>query len=566
MRLNLLKIRNFAIIENLEVSFDPGFTVITGETGAGKSIIIDALSIALGEKTNPAHIRNGNNSMVIECTFEIDPGSKIAKYIQNNLNHDLVKNTLSLKREVNSNSRSKGWIDSTVCSISTLKQIGDLVVDLHGQHDHQSLLNESTHLSFLDTYGNYPELNLTVANHWKKIQQIQERLHLLQERQQLFNEKKELWQYHLQEINKVNPDEAEYSQLLIDQKIAVNAEKISLLCQDINNTLYEGEDNLYFTLSEVFKKLNALNRLSDTFTEYLRKMQDSKYLFQELAQYLADFQNTIEFDEKKLETMNQRIFSVQQLMKKYNRNISEINEYRKELTDDLNQDLNLNDEIKNTQDLFEVAVKHYSQAALQLSKQRKATAHHFEMKLIKLLEQLGISKSIFKVEFERVPHEQGLFRYEGKCYKADQSGADQIRFLISTNPGEGLKPLTSIVSGGEVSRIMLAIKSLFAGKDNIPILIFDEIDTGISGPTAKLVGEKLRELAHNHQVICITHLPQIAGCGTQHLKVEKILKNNRNYTVISHLDKEQRISEIAKLIGGRTISRSGIEQAKELLE
>ncbi len=566
MSLTKLKIENFAIIDHIEVEFAQGLTIMTGETGAGKSIIIDALNLALGEKASANVIRSGAESATVECEFDITAlSSGIRTFLKSKsifeTDHHLV-----LKREVSVNGRSRAWINGESCLLSVLKEVGNLLVDLHGQHDHQSLLDPDTHIDFLDAFGRYDELRAQVAHQYAELKILIERQKLLDEQLRLNREKRELWNFQLQEIRKVAPQDNEYENLLQEKTILENAARIQNLCSELTSQLYESGDSIYNQLQTTVKQLGNLQKITGSFAEQLAQVEESQYLFQETARKIASYGEDLQFNPGRLEIVNQRLYNLQQLMKKYGLTLREVLETGRQLEANLAGGDDLAAQIVKNDSLIKEHLEKYSAAAMRLSEQRRASAVAFKREIEKALKRLGISGADFNAQIGWRPDPNGWITIEGQKYRAEADGIDQVIFEISTNRGEPSRPLAEIVSGGEVSRIMLAIKAILAGRDQIPVLIFDEIDTGISGKIAREVGEELRNLAKVHQVICITHLPQIAGMGDEHFSVVKISSDGRSQTQIHKLSGDQRVAEIAKLIGGRSISETTLKQARELME
>ena len=566
MGLKNLKITSFAIIDQLSVDFFDGFSVITGETGAGKSIIIDALNLSLGEKASPAMIRAGAGSAIIECMFSgLDNNHPVIQFLRRN-NIEVPNGELTLRRELNLNGRSKAWINQIQCPINILKTAGDLLVDLHGQHDHQSLLHDDNHIEFLDAYGNYDGLRENVHNAYYTLSHQIEKYSVLREKRIINREKRELWEYQLNEINKVDPVDGEYERLLKEKTILDNSEKIHLLSEELTNSLYEADENtLYQQVLEINKKLATLNAIDPEFSDESARFEDMKFAIQDLSKHLSNYLRHIQFDPGRAESVSQRLFSLQQLVKKYGSTIREVVDNKTKIEKYLDEDDGLDNDIIKIEKEIEISKKRYTDQASKLSEKRKQTAAKFETELIRTLSKLGIAGSRFKVSIEQIESVSGLVAIDKKQIRCDESGIDRVVFIISTNPGEPLRPLTDIVSGGEVSRIMLAMKSIMAGKDHIPVVIFDEIDTGISGKVAQIVGMQLKTLSTVHQVICITHLAQIAGLGNQHYKVYKQSNDGRSQTNIDRLNHEERIAEIASLIGGTTVTETTLKQARELL-
>jgi len=563
-QLSELYIKNFAIIEELTIDFQAGFTVITGETGAGKSIIINAMNLTLGEQADISMIRSGYEKAIIKTTIELDDDSELIKQFCDQ-NEIPIQKKLVIERKLYSSGRSRAWINDENVNISTLKKLGNELIDLHGQHHHQALLNQDNHQPYLDGFGDYDDLLAKVEQSWDKLERLREKKNNLMEKHQLLQEKKDLWQFQYEEIEEIGPKEEEYEKLKQEKSLLENAEEIYTISNQLVDKLYEGETSFYNNIDEVITKIKDLNDIQGEFGDYLQRLRESKYLFQEISNSLSDFTDGIEVNPQRLDQVNERIYELEKLMKKYGDSLQEVLEYKQEIKEKLEQDQGLEKKIDQIEERIDQARETYVEKALKLTQKREKWAHKFEKELENILARLGIEGAKFEVKIEQKENSQGI-KIEDKTYRADKSGIDQIEFMISTNPGEPLMPLTSIVSGGEVSRIMLAIKSILAEKDRIPILIFDEIDTGISGKIGRIVGEEIKKLSRSHQILCITHLGQIAGLGDDHLAVRKVSTNGRSKTVICRLEKEQRAEEIASMIGGRDITDSALAQARQLLE
>lgn len=565
MALTRLRIENFAIIESLEIDFLPGLTIITGETGAGKSIIIDALNLALGEKANVNLIRAGADSAQVECEFTLAETKQwIEFFSQKGL--ELKGNRLTLRREVSNSGRSRAWVNGFSCALNTLKEIGNRLVDLHGQHSHQSLLDESTHIQFLDSFGDYEPLLQKVAQLYDQVESVAAKSAVLKERLQLLREKRELWAFQLEEIQKVNPQPGEYEELLEEKVLLENAERVHLLIRELHEGLLEGEHSLYNQLLLVIKNFGQLGRLTNRFQNEVNQLTEQQYFYQELARSLASLSASVQFNPVRLEAVNQRLFQLQQLMKKHGPDIQTVFEKKNELLQNLNQEDDLQLQIEATERRLKMLIESYLTAAQELTLKRREQAQQFEAGLQQVLQRLGIRGATFKVQIEKVSEPGSWARIDGQPYRAERTGLDRVVFEISTNAGEPLRPLAAIVSGGEVSRIMLGIKSLLAGRDQIPVIIFDEIDSGISGSVARIVGEELRSLARVHQVICITHLPQIASLADDHFYVKKVNVDGRVRTTVKRLDAEERVNAVAELLGGKTVTEVARQQARELIQ
>ncbi|MFP4548835.1 MAG: DNA repair protein RecN [Fidelibacterota bacterium] len=567
LNLSKLKITNFAIIENIEVDFSRGFNVITGETGAGKSIVINALNLALGYKADISKIRAGAHDSEILSEFHIHTkiSSKLSLVLhENDIPMDNAR--LTLRRKLYDTGRSSAWINNKPCSINLLRTVGNYIVDMHGQHAHQQLLNVDTHRFYLDNFGQYRDLLAKTRTLFDRVNNLKEKLKTLKDRQQLNREKQELWQFQFDEIDKINPKPGEMEKLEQEQKRLVNAERYNEIAGQLTELIYEGDQTLYNQVQSVLGQLRELNDISKDFDEYLESLEQAKYMFQELSGDITNSAADIEYNPARLKEINDRIADLDKLQKKYHPDIAEILKYKNELDEKLNQSGSLEFDIQSVRKQLDKALQTYHESTLDLSRARHKTARQFEKEIGKELTKLGFKNSRFEVKLSKLPSDKGLIKIDGQSYYSDQYGLDQVEFYIRTNPGEPMTPLVDTVSGGEVSRIMLAIKSILATGDKIPVLVFDEIDTGISGQVARIVGEEMLSLANNHQILCITHLPQIASLGDSHLSVRKKIVDNRSVTYIKTLDQQERITEIAQLIGGKNITENGLNQARELLE
>ncbi|MBO8131787.1 MAG: DNA repair protein RecN [Candidatus Marinimicrobia bacterium] len=565
MYLARLKIVNFAVIKEINVDFKKGFNVLTGETGAGKSIIVDALSLSLGEKLPTDVIRSGEEYTSVEVTFnELDSNKNVREFmIENEI--PFINSNIILKRELYRSGRTKSFINNKQVNLSLLKRVGDIIVDLHGQHDHQALLKDATHIDYLDLFANTKSDIIKLKEIYNRINNIKEKISILEEKKKIFNEKKELWEFQINEIDRIDPKPGEYDELMEEKRVLENSEKIFQISKEINSAIYESENSIFEQLQAVEKKLSQLCDISSGFKEYHEQIFNLKFILRELSERIADFVSSIDFNPSRLDYINNRIFTLQQLMKKYNKTINEIIEYRKELDCKMIEDEDLDKKILILREDLEKLQDQYLKLALEISRKRKESALQFQREVENKLNFLGIKKAKFVINIKYIEDKDGPFIVDGVPVSATSSGIDEVKFKISTNPGEDVKPFSLIVSGGEVSRIMLAIKSILAGKDNIPVLIFDEIDTGISGKIAHVVGEELLKLGKYHQIICITHLPQIACLGTYHYKVYKEIKDGKTYTLIKSLNEDERIMEIASLVSGKNITDTSIIQAKEML-
>lgn len=562
--LKSLYIKDYALIDEINIDFKPGLNIITGETGAGKSILIDALNLLLGVRASSELVRKGAVKALVEGIFDVSANKKVKKAVED-ADLDLT-DELILRREISSKSNNRCFINDTPVTLQTLKEFGNLLVDLHGQHEHQSLLRTETHIDFIDEYAGcenelqkYQSLLIELKNlHLKLIE--------LAEKESELKEKREFYKFQIREIDAVNPQENEDAEIEQELKILENYEKLLLTASQAANLLYEDENSIQDKLQYVIKSLKDAAKIDNKFIELINELETALLNISDAGRTLSNYGSSIELDPQKLELSRQRLIELNRIKKKYGGTINSVIEHRKkigelfELSDDVDvHKENLIASINNLK--LDVAA-----AAKILSTKRKKVFNDIKKGVEETLKQLGIQYAKFEIKNIHNETNQTLgLPIEGKYLEYNEKGIDNIEFFISANKGEDLKPLAKTASGGEISRIMLSLKTILAKNDKLPLLIFDEIDTGVSGQIAQKVGKALKELAAFHQIIAITHLPQIAGLADFHFLVEKVYSNNRTSTSIKLLNSEEQIREVAKLMSGEVITDASIKGAKELM-
>lgn len=558
--LKSLHIENFAIVDEANVSFDTGLNVITGETGVGKSLIVDALSIALGERAYKDFIRDGYPSAIVEAVFEVKP-SELKKLKR----LGIESGTLIVKREIRLQGASKVWINGQSNTVQELKDLGDLLVDLHGQHEHQYLLNEEHHIDFLDQYAESSKLKEAVAESHHTlsglIRELEERERSASARDEQF----QLYAFQLQELNDVNPLPDELDELEKERRILENAQTISEQAAALLNEVEHVEGSALERVNAIVKQLEGLSTYTTTAANFLPEALAARVTLQEIADFAAEYEKEVQADPRRLSEVESRVRTLGRLCQKYNKSYPELLNYWDEIKGRLQKQ---DDPDWSKEELIrsiDKETKGYTTACKHLSDLRKKEAENLSRIVVDRLSHLGIPRARFEIEVSQEEAEKGLALVGEKRFKADASGMDKVVFWMQANPGEPLRPLARIASGGEISRIMLAIKSAMSGKDGIGTVIFDEIDTGISGRIARVVGAELKDLGNHHQLISITHLPQIASLADSHFRVEKHLINERTVTRVRRLDENERIKEIATLIGDGAPGETTLQAAKELL-
>jgi DNA repair protein RecN len=546
-----LRLNNLAIIKKLDLEFNDKFIALTGETGAGKSIILNGISLLIGERSHTDMIRNGAQSLFAEGVFELNENQK--KRL-NELGFEIEDDELIITRHFDRNAKSKITVNGSRMTLSRLKELMVNIIDLVGQHEHQFLLNSEYHLHLLDRFldDEGKILSRRIRENVNKIKKLNLQIGNIEEEKTRIAEKKDILEFQLNEINSLELKENEDNELEEEYKILFNAGKINEKLEETSQFLKEGEFSILTALGRAKRNLEQLSDLSESYNELYEKIESVLYEVEEISYSVDNFAGDVEIDDKKLEKIVERIDNINKLKLKYGSTIAEILEYRDKIEKDLSLVNFENEELENLKTEKNKHVGQYFQDSEKLSEIRMKIAENLQNTVDVQLDDLNMENAKFKVEIR-------------KTQEITMHGIDNAEFMIATNVGETFKPLAKIASGGEISRIMLALKTVFSAVDNISVLIFDEIDTGISGETVRRVAEKLRELSRNTQIICVTHSPQIAGRAQQQFFIKKEIENNFTETKVHELNTEERIREIARIISGDNITEASINHAKEIM-
>jgi DNA repair protein RecN (Recombination protein N) len=557
-----LRIENYALIESLTLQFYGGLNIITGETGTGKSILMGALGLILGDRSKTDMIRQGSDKAVVEAEILI-PDSIPAGFFNDSLELSVAGKEVILRRELHRSGRSRAFIDDNPVPLNLLTELGDQLIDLHGQHDHQALLYIENHLSYLDNYsGNHELLNQTRLQFNSYVTCLRE-LNELKSNYEEFKKQQELLRFQLHEIDRSNPEPDEDTNLEQEERLLNQAEKLVETGQILEQLLYEGDSSVISRLSSARSQLLQHQDVSDQFAQWIKECDAARITVQELYRGVNAFLNQIDFDAGHLEQIRQRLGELSLLKKKYGPTLSDVLNFQQSGKQQLAKITTLDETVRNKEIQL---TQQFSETCNRLSEIRRSQSKALSKAIIDVLKDLGLNHVEINIQLLRKEDPAGPVELDGKRYQATEKGLEQIEFLISLNPGESPRPLRQIASGGEISRIMLAIKTVLAETDDIPVLVFDEIDTGISGRIARVVGKNLKAVSQKHQVICITHLPQIASMGDVHYSVDKEIQSGRTRTIVRQLNAEDRVLEIAKLLGGEKITDSTLATAKELLQ
>jgi DNA repair protein RecN (Recombination protein N) len=565
--LTKLTVKDYALIESLEVDFAPGLNILTGETGAGKSILIGALGLALGERADLESVRTGAKAAVVEAEFQVKayrPAAELLKELEAEAGID----PLILRREVNAAGKSRAFVNDSPVNLAGLKRLGDVLLDMHGQHQHQSLLYEERHLDYLDAFGHLETLRGQVSQLFSDYHRTKKQMDDLIQKEQLTREKIDLYQFQLKEITDAGLQAGQEEELEKEKFILENTEKLFANANQAYELLYDGEGSIIERLGTLENLFTDLSSIDERQNESRDAVQGSMAQLEETARSLRQYRDKLQFDPERLEVIRDRLDLIKTLKKKYGQKqgtIEAVLEHAQRIKLELDSVEHGEEIIAKLRAEMENERQKLEKSALELSSKRAEAAQKLSKEVIGQLKDLGMEKAVFKTEVAQTPDTDGLVEVKKQRQKTESRGIDQVRFLISPNPGEDPKPLAKIASGGEISRVMLAIKTILAEADAVPVLVFDEIDAGIGGRVAEAVGHKLKEIGNKRQVLCITHLPQIAALGDSHYVVSKQENKGRTITNVQQLDQKQRVEELARMLGGSKVTETTVKHAKEML-
>ena len=567
--LKSLYVRDYALIEELEVTFGSGLNVLTGETGAGKSILIGALSMILGERASTDSVRSGARKAVIEGTFDEADTPRLNGLLEENAIDPMPGGAgrIILRRQI-TDRQSRGFINDTPATLDVMRAVAAELIDLHGQHEHQSLLKTEKHLELLDNFGGLGELRATYEEHYARVTALMEERQELAARRERLEEKRQLYEFQIEEIDRVSPEEGEDERLNAERRKLANAEHLFEATQELYQSLYEVENAVNDRLVVARNELQDLARIDEAFEEQLAEMKSAQISVAEVASFLQDYSARIEFDPERLADIRERVQELERLKRKYGGSLEAVRAHREEIGEEYELAADFEGALSELSEQIAEAQEALSEAAHRLSEKRREVAARIEEAILNELSKLGMPKSRFEVRFSHEEDADGWIhpRNGDGRYAAFRHGMDRAEFYISTNVGEKLRPLRQVASGGEISRIMLALKTILAKSERLPILVFDEIDVGISGGIARKVGRSMHDLASYHQIIAITHLPQIAALGDEHFRVTKQVTDGRTVTQIERLEEEKQAAQVAALIGGEEVTGAALESARELME
>ena len=546
--LSLLHIENIAVIERCDISFDSGFNILTGETGAGKSIVIDAISAILGERAYRDMIRTGTDKASVRAVFTDVP--KLQWFEDNGVEYD--PETV-IQRDIHLDGKNICRVNGSLVSVTILRKLGIQLINIHGQHDSASLFDENNHLQFLDDFASNQPLREDYLRKFEAVEVLRREIRRMTMDESEKLRRMETLRYQIEEISKAALEPEEDEQLEARRKVLQNAEKLSDGMDIAVECLYGGDDTdgAAALLAQAERELARLARYTDAFAQIHAQVADLMYQVQDAAETVRDARDDLSYSADELEKIEARLDVIHRLRRKYGTTCTEILEYLERAKTELDEIEFADDHLERLKKKLQKAEEAAWAAANVLRDNRKAAAQILQQRILTELAQLDMPRVQFSCEFTEIP--------------LSNNGVDAVAFYMSANAGEALKPLSKVASGGELARIMLAMKNVLAEQDKVATLIFDEVDTGVSGRAAQKVAEKLRSVAKSKQVLCVTHLPQLAALATTHLLIAKAERSGRTYTTVTPLDLEGRKQELARIIGGANITEITLKSAEEML-
>ena len=578
--IDTLSIRNIALIDELDLELAPGLNIFTGETGAGKSVILRSIGLVLGERTSADIVREDADFAEVEVSGAPDAEHPIWHINGDETTDPTLKNSFSevldpsdtviLSRRITSSGRSRCQINGRLMNLKQLQALGTLLVDIHGQHEHQSLFRTQTHLKLLDDFGGNSEAQRYIGKIYAQLGTLQKEAASLAETLKASEREKELLEFEIKELTSANLEEGEDERLADEARILKNAEALRKSATHVSQQLEDDGAGMgsygspVERLRDAAKELIKLSEIDDSLSELGDRLESALYELEDIASQVRHYAETVESNAMRLDEVTDRLALIAKLKRRYGNSIPEIVAYHADVEEKL-ETLQLGTE---KQDLLQTEIQKTIQEAqrlcISLSAKRQHVAKHLSERIQKELRTLGMDKAKFHASVQHIPEDRGPFQIDGQRYAFRADGMDAVEFLIAPNVGSEARPIARIASGGEISRIMLALKTVLVQVDEIPTLLFDEIDSGIGGKVADVVGKKLKELSASSQVICITHLPQIARFADRHFRVEKQVIGERTLITAKSLTVEEQVNEIARMHGGEE-TEIGLAHARELL-
>lgn len=563
--LRQLDISGLAVVKELSLEFEPGLNVLTGETGAGKSIIVGAIGLLVAEKAGPEIVRTGEKAARITGVFEVRNWEEISREMEG-AGIESDSNQVIVKREISSEGRTRAYLNGEPVTLNVMKRIGDLLVDFHGQHEHQSLLRKSTHVDLLDSFGSLQELRGEVWRICTNLRKLRDELESFLAEQRDAKAQIDFIKFQISDIESAQLREGEGERLEEERTVLANFERLASAIKEANGLLYEDELACVERLSRASKALKNASAIDAKLGALQAELTSAEIAVGEVGRSLASYLDSLEFSPSRLDEIESRLNLIGRMKKKYERSVTEILDFVEELKSKLSCVESGFERERELRARIEEVARELGRAASLLMEKRRSAAKKLEREVEKELASLGMKGTRFIVEMELRDEEPHDIELEGKRIRVSAQGPSDVQFLISPNVGEDLRPLVRIASGGEVSRIMLALKTVLVQADAVDVMVFDEIDVGIGGNIARVVGEKLKALSGAKQIICITHIPMIACLGDTHFFVSKDVGAGRTYASARALGREERVKEVARMLAGDNVSQITLKQAREMLD
>jgi DNA repair protein RecN (Recombination protein N) len=557
-----LRIKNFVLIEELTLEFGEGLNILTGETGAGKSILIDAISGVLGEKMSTDMIRSGCDRAVIEGVFDLADKSAVKTLLYDagiDADQELI-----LRRELYASGKGRCFANATQIPVAKMKEISDFLMDIHGQNEHQNIVRIAAHRELLDSFGKSRELVDAIGKIHSCLQSLREGIESSEMDEKEKARRTEYLSFALNEIEESKLRKNEEEELKEEENILSNSEKIFSQINTSSNLL-RGDDGILTRLKKAEQSLSSVSEMDPIISQNLDSLRQAVFLLDDCASFLRSYESNIDFSPERINLVEERLSLISSLKKKYGATIEEILQYAEKARVELDAITTSDERIEKLKEEFKTKVKEAKDVALRLSERRISAAQELESRVMAELTDLNMAGTVFRVSIKREIDPKGEIEVENKCYVLYPHGIDRVEFLLAANQGENLHELRKVASGGEMSRIMLALKKVILSDDIVDSLIFDEVDTGISGKTAEIVGKKLKSLAATRQILVVTHLPQIAAMSDVHFVVHKEKTGERVQTRVKKLSRQEKIHEVARMLAGEQITELSKKHAEEMV-
>ena len=551
-------IRNFAIIEKLDLDLENGMTALTGETGAGKSILLDALGLILGDRADSNNVKHNADKADISASFDISKLNELKDWLTENdlenADEDEFRECI-IRRVVNKDGRSKAYINGITVTLQQIRSAGEMLIDVHGQHEHQSLMRRDIQRRLLDDYSNHNDLLSDVRKAYEIWFESENKLKDLQEKASDRNERVALLKYQVEELEQLDPQENEYNALVVEHNQLANVDKHLSVCANGSDTLYDNENSVYSLISQQIKEITSLDSDNKELASIIELLTEAQTQVSEAASLSKSYLDNLEHNPERLNEIDQRLNSIHEQARKHHIEPQQVFDIYNQLSEEYDQLTNAEESLDSLSTQRDKHKQSYLKLAKNISNKRIKAAKTLSTKITAAMQTLNMTGGIFKITVT-----------QSEPLKCSAEGFDSIDYLVSANPGQPAKLLAKVASGGELARISLAIQMITAHQGHIPTLIFDEVDSGVGGATAEIVGQHLRSIGNECQVLCVTHLPQVAAQAHHHLQVNKSSTNSTTETSIVSLNEEQKQAEIARMLGGVDITQQTMDHAQEMIK